>query len=98
MLPPLAVSLGDPAGVGPELILKAWLAREAERLPPFLVVEGAELLREAAARLGLDCPIARIEQPRDAIASFAHGVPVWGEASEQYRPGQPDTAGAQLAW
>lgn len=98
MLPPLAVSLGDPAGVGPELILRAWLAREAERLPPFLVVEGAELLREAAVRLGLDCPIVRIEQPREATASFARGVPVWGEASEQYRPGQPDTAGAQLAW
>ncbi len=98
MLPPLAVSLGDPAGVGPELILKAWLARDAERLPPFLVVEGAELLREAAARLELDCPIVRIEQPREATASFGRGVPVWGEASEQYRPGQPDTAGAQLAW
>ena len=98
MLPPLAVSLGDPAGVGPELILKAWLARDAERLPPFLVVEGAELLREAAARLELDCPIVRIEQPREATASFGRGVPVWGEASEQYRPGQPDAAGAQLAW
>jgi len=52
MIRPLAVSLGDPAGVGPELIAEAWARREAERLPPFLVAGGAAVLREAAARRG----------------------------------------------
>ena len=44
---PLAVSLGDPAGVGPELIAAAWARREEENLPPFFVVEGLSLLRAA---------------------------------------------------
>jgi 4-hydroxythreonine-4-phosphate dehydrogenase len=94
----LAVSLGDPAGVGPELILKAWLAREAERLPPFFVVEGAEILEQAAAHLGLDCPIVRIGGSFESSESFASGLPVWRESKRTYLPGQPDGAGARLAW
>ena len=46
---PLAVSLGDPAGVGPELICEAWARREAERLPPFLATGGADVLRRVAS-------------------------------------------------
>jgi 4-hydroxythreonine-4-phosphate dehydrogenase len=38
---PLALSLGDPAGVGPELIAAAWARREADGLPAFLAVGGA---------------------------------------------------------
>ncbi len=94
----LAVSLGDPAGVGPELILKAWLAREAERLPPFFVVDGAEILEQAAAHLGLDCPVVRIGGSFGSDESFASGLPVLGESKRTYRPGRPDGAGARLAW
>jgi 4-hydroxythreonine-4-phosphate dehydrogenase len=95
---PLAVSLGDPAGVGPELICEAWARREAERLPPFFVCGGAEILEQAAAQRGLDCPVIRIESPSDAIDLFANGLPVRGESRRTYRPGQPDAAGARLAW
>ena len=98
MVRPLAVSLGDPAGVGPELILKAWLERDAKRLPPFFVVEGAEILEQAAGHLGLDCPVVRIDVPRDADEAFSAGLPVWGQSRRTYRPGQPDDAGARLAW
>ena len=94
---PLAVTIGDPAGVGPEIILKAWLARESAGLPPFFVVNGAEILEQAAAHLGLDCPIARIEASGD-VRDFDRGLPVWGESKRTYRPGQPEPAGARLAW
>jgi 4-hydroxythreonine-4-phosphate dehydrogenase len=95
---PLAVSLGDPAGVGPELICKAWMSREEERLPPFFAVNGAEILEQAAAHLGLNCPIIRLEGAFDAQSAFAEGLPVWGESKRTYRPGQPDAAGARLAY
>ena len=35
---PLAVALGDPAGIGPEIVVKAWLSREREALAPFFAV------------------------------------------------------------
>src|SRR5690606_9487845 len=95
---PLAVSLGDPAGVGPELILKAWLARGEERLPAFFVAGGAEILEQAARHLGLACPVVRIAEPSGAGAAYSSGLPVLGETKRTYRPGQPDDAGARLAW
>jgi 4-hydroxythreonine-4-phosphate dehydrogenase len=98
VIAPLAVSLGDPAGVGPELICKAWLKREDERLPPFFVADGAEILEQAAAHLGLACPIVKLGDASESSTAFADGLPVWGESKRTYRPGQPDPAGARLAY
>ncbi|MGX7895874.1 4-hydroxythreonine-4-phosphate dehydrogenase PdxA [Tsuneonella sp. HG222] len=94
---PLAVSLGDPAGVGPELICEAWARREAEGLPPFFVCGGAGLLRDAARRRGLAVDPARIGTPQEAAACFATALPVLGDEDCAYRPGAPDRAGARFA-
>jgi 4-hydroxythreonine-4-phosphate dehydrogenase len=94
----LAVSLGDPAGVGPELIAEAWARREAERLPPVLVAGGAGVLREAAARRGIDLPVERIEDPFAAAEVFARALPVLPAAADAaYAPGEPGEDGARLA-
>jgi 4-hydroxythreonine-4-phosphate dehydrogenase len=97
MIRPLAVSLGDPAGVGPELIAEAWARREAERLPPFFVVGGEALLGEAAKSRGLTVPVAAIDAPADAVTNFAEALPVKPLPGPQYRPGDPDREGAALA-
>lgn len=94
---PLALSLGDPAGIGPEIIAEAWARREAERLPPFFACNGAHVLRAAAAGRGIDLPIIRIASPADAVSAFPHALPVLGDDDTQYAPGQPDDAGARLA-
>src|SRR5690606_10383517 len=96
-LPPLAVSLGDPAGVGPELICEAWARREAERLPPFLVCGGAGLLEEAARLRGIELAIERVERPADTASVFPDALPVLGTDDGAYWPGVPDKEGATLA-
>lgn len=93
----LAVSLGDPAGVGPELIAEAWARRDAERLPPFFVSGGADLLREAAMRRGVDLPIVRIDDPAEAFGTVSRALPILGEIDAPYRPGEPAENGARLA-
>lgn len=93
----LAVSLGDPAGVGPELIAEAWARRAADALPPFFIVGGAGLLREAARRRGLDISVRGIASPSEATAIFGDALPVLGDHDLPYRPGEPDEAGAALA-
>jgi 4-hydroxythreonine-4-phosphate dehydrogenase len=93
----LAASLGDPAGIGPELLCEAWARRSEERLPPFFVVGGDEVLAAAAAQRGLDVPIARIASPADAPEAFAGGLPVLGGPGGSYTPGEPDPEGARLA-
>jgi 4-hydroxythreonine-4-phosphate dehydrogenase len=94
---PLAVSLGDPAGVGPELIAAAWTRREAEGLAPFVVIGGAGVLEAAAKSRGLDCPVLRIDDPSDAADCFAHGLPVLGTEDSAYSTGVPEEIGAALA-
>jgi 4-hydroxythreonine-4-phosphate dehydrogenase len=94
---PLAVSLGDPAGIGPELIAAAWAARDREALPPFAVVGGVRLLGAAAASRGLEVPIEPVASLSDAAAVFGRSLPVIGTLDGPWRPGDPDVEGAALA-
>ncbi len=94
---PLAVSLGDPAGVGPELIAAAWAARDLHDLLPFVVTGGPEILRAAAARRGLSIPVRQVFHPNEAVECFGHALPVLDGADGEYTPGEPARAGAELA-
>ncbi len=47
-LRPLALTMGDPAGIGPELALAAWRLRDEAQLAPFLLfADAAHLARPA---------------------------------------------------
>jgi 4-hydroxythreonine-4-phosphate dehydrogenase len=70
---PLALTLGDPAGVGPEIIVKAWRALSADG-PPFLVVGDAQALVSAPG--ARDVPIRTVTAPDQAPALFREGLPV----------------------
>ena len=94
---PLALSLGDPAGIGPELACAAWAARTAQKLPPFFVVGGVGLLAAAGKARGFAVPIVPIAAPEQARGAFSRGLPVLGDLDGVYRPGEPDEAGARLA-
>jgi len=94
---PLAVSIGDPAGVGPELIAEAWARRAAEALPVFFACGGAGLLRAAAATRGINLPTQVITSPDEAASVFPGALPVFGDEDCAYRPGAPDAEGARFA-
>lgn len=96
-LPPLAISLGDPAGVGPELIVAAWAVREREGLLPFVVAGGPDILRAAAERRGLDVPVRQVFHPNEAADCFDFALPVLDGADGDYTPGAPSRDGAALA-
>lgn len=94
---PIALTLGDPAGIGPELIAEAWTARAQLGLPPMLVVGSAGLIAAAAARRGLALRTIPIADPRDAAQYQAQGLPVIEVGACDYNPGEPSRAGAELA-
>ncbi len=90
---PLAVSMGDPAGIGPEVIAKAWAARDAHRLPCFFAV--GDLRAIGAAWTG---PVERIDDPRDATAVFPRALPVVSAVDGgTIEPGRPDVDRARCA-
>ncbi len=90
---PLAVALGDPAGIGPEIVAKAWRDRELQMLPVFFAVGDP---RSIAAVW--DGPVATITNPDEARAIFGEALPVLAlSGSGETIPGQPDDAGARCA-
>src|SRR5947208_10302251 len=90
---PLAVSLGDPSGIGPEIIAKCWDNRHAFGLAPFVAIGDP---RSVAAVW--DGPIELVENPRQADAAFAYGLPVIQlNTLEADEPGHPTVAGSHTS-
>ena len=85
------MSLGDPAGIGPEIVAKSWVMREARGLPPFFAVGDAASLR--AVWLG---PIAPIGSPVEAASVFDKALPCLQVADAgAIVPGTPSIDGAR---
>jgi 4-hydroxythreonine-4-phosphate dehydrogenase len=75
---PIAVTMGDPAGIGPDITTRAWLDRMACALPVFFVIGDPLAFEERARLLGLGDAVSvrAITRPEDAQAVFAHALPV----------------------
>jgi 4-hydroxythreonine-4-phosphate dehydrogenase len=90
---PLAVSLGDPAGIGPEVIAKCWDNRDRFELSPFVAIGDPRSVRAV-----WDGQIATIDDPREADSAFDLGLPLIQIPSpEEDRPGHPSVAGAHCS-
>jgi 4-hydroxythreonine-4-phosphate dehydrogenase len=97
MAKPLALTSGEPAGIGPDITIKAWLRRNELKLPPFYVLGDRDFLSHRASALGLDVKFADIG-PEDAIAAFADALPVVATGHPATAgPGQPDSTSADAA-
>jgi 4-hydroxythreonine-4-phosphate dehydrogenase len=91
---PLAVTMGEPAGIGGELSLKTWSMRQ-RGARPFFVLDDAARLADLAAKLGLDVPLRQIARPADAGAVFETALPVLPvRLRVASRAGHPDPANA----
>jgi 4-hydroxythreonine-4-phosphate dehydrogenase len=93
----LALTLGEPAGIGPDLALAVWHRRAELDIPAFYVVADPDFLDRRAKRLGLDIPISAI-RPAAAPATFPAALPVVAiEVKTSAEPGQPDQSSAPAA-
>lgn len=75
-VPPLALSIGDPSGIGPDVALAAWLRRNELSLPPFALLADPLQLAARARHLGLQIEIEDITAVSAASRVFAHALPV----------------------
>lgn len=90
---PLAIALGDPAGIGPEVTAKAWAARDREGLAPFFAVGDA-----SAVEAVWNGPVARITDPSQAALAFSDALPVIEVVDAgAIDPGRPNAEGARCA-
>ena len=90
---PIAVTLGDPAGVGPEVTARAWELREEKSLPAFFALGDA-----AAVEQVWSGPVERVNSIDGVTSAFSRALPVWHmEDSGPPTPGQPTPRGALCA-
>ena len=75
MARPLALTLGEPAGIGPDITFAAWRRRQELGLAPFYVLADPAFLRARAASMAPDVTIAAV-QPEAAVAVFESALPV----------------------
>jgi 4-hydroxythreonine-4-phosphate dehydrogenase len=92
--PPLALTMGEPGGIGPDVTLAAWAMRDALALPPFYCLSDPDMLVERASHLGIDCPIEVVE-PGEAAACVSRALPVVRlDHAVKAVPGELDSANA----
>ena len=90
---PLAVALGDPAGIGPEIVAAAWATRRARNLPPFFAIGDLRSIKAVS-----DVPIVVLGAPGDAAAMYPHALPlVQVDDPGEIVPGCPNLPGARCA-
>ena len=91
---PLALSCGDPSGVGPEIALAAWERRMRDDLPPFYLLADPDLMSRRARAVGSTATI-EVTTPDEAIEKFERALPVVTlDARFADTPGRPDSANA----
>jgi 4-hydroxythreonine-4-phosphate dehydrogenase len=94
---PLALTLGEPAGIGPGLALAVWCRRVELGLPPFYIIADGEFLARRARHLGLAVALAP-STPRDAASVFAKALPVVDVGiAVSAAPGRPDASSGPAA-
>ncbi|MDH3229373.1 MAG: 4-hydroxythreonine-4-phosphate dehydrogenase PdxA [Alphaproteobacteria bacterium] len=93
---PIAVTMGEPAGIGAEICLKAWMRREELSLPAFFLLDDPRRLARLAQTLEWPVDVAEIDSPGDAAPAFADRLPVLPRPLPGGTiPGSPDPANAQ---
>src|SRR5882724_4201127 len=94
---PLALTLGEPAGIGPDITLAAWEKRHAYGLPSFYVLGDPDFLARRALHLKLKTSL-RVVEPAGAIEAFDDALPVVAlDERVTAEPGRPDQSSAPAA-
>jgi 4-hydroxythreonine-4-phosphate dehydrogenase len=94
---PLALTLGEPAGIGPDIAIAVWRRRAELDLPPFYLIAEPSFVAGRAERLGAPLPI-RTVVPRETAAVFPDALPVVAlDLAIGAAPGRPDATSAPAA-
>src|SRR3984893_6432268 len=97
MVKPLALTLGEPAGIGPDIAIKGWLSRNELKLPAFYLLGDRDFIAKRAKILGLNIELACVGAEQ-AVAAFASALPIVATGRvATAQPGQPDETSAEAA-
>ncbi len=88
---PIALTMGDPAGIGPEIAAMAWLARHRANIEPFVLIADPDLIAARLSAAAIAAPVIRLTELEQATATFPTALPVLapGPQVQSYIYGKP---------
>ncbi|HEY0218769.1 MAG TPA: 4-hydroxythreonine-4-phosphate dehydrogenase PdxA [Afipia sp.] len=94
---PVALTLGEPAGIGPDIAIASWLRRHDFKLPPFYLICDRKFIKQRAEMLGLTIKTADAT-PNNAVGIFADALPIVDSGQPATaQPGHPNETSAPAA-
>jgi len=95
-LRPLALTMGEPAGIAGEIVVKVWHAPDGRPIPRFAVIGDPDWLRAEAHRIKSHSHVVEVSSLDEAAARFHEGVPVLPlRLATRAAPGKPNGRNAQ---
>lgn len=90
MVKPIALTLGEPAGIGPDIAIAAWLRRESDSVPPFYLLGDRAFIAARAKLLGHEIPLVDVGQG-DVSRIFSEALPIAATGhTATAQPGDPE--------
>ena len=86
---PVAVTMGDPSGIGPDITIQTWLRRKELKVPNFVYVGSEDLLIKRAKKLGLKINTTTINSINDVNDAFKETIPILNIKTKDVDPGVP---------
>ncbi len=94
---PLAVTIGEPAGIGPDITVLSWLRRHELALPPFYLIADPDFVSRRARLLGVSVSLG-LAKPENAAEMFAEKLPIVPlDLAVTAMPAHPDVTSAPAA-
>lgn len=88
--------MGEPAGIGPEIILRCWQLRQQQSLPAFFILGSHKILVKTARILGLNIPMKQISSPAETNKIFKNSLPVFDMGNADFELGKPSKNTADM--
>ena len=77
VIAPIALTIGEPGGIGPEIAINAWISRKKNNLQPFFIISPISILRQTLKIFKINIPIVLIKKFSDIPAQFEKALPVF---------------------
>jgi len=92
---PLAITMGEPGGIAPDITVKAWLNLRSGFERSFFVIGDVDVMKSRASMMGEHIDFAVIARPEQSPALFAEALPVLPHPAAHVSPGRADPANAE---
>ena len=74
---PIVISMGEPSGIGSEIVIKTWILRKKKQIKPFFIVDNSERIESVIDYFNFKAKIKVIDSPEQVFDIFQNFIPIF---------------------